>query len=227
MLALSQSSFCTLQSEICNRRRRRGFTLLELILVMVIIAIVAGAMVPALNNFRVGRGNANLATQLIGLASYARSQAASEGRTYRINFDDGNGAPGQGQFWLTYLADDGSYQPAAGDYGQKFSVSPGTTMQVTVEAQANSNMTIPANVQQASISPNPPVQDPNASSNANNQLMQNVRDPKDGTYVEIQPSGRTDQVVVTLTDRTGGSIRVGCPSATETFHVLQPGEMVQ
>src|SRR3954451_5735592 len=76
--------------------KARGFTLLELILVMAIIAIVAAITVPSFRTFAIGRNSQNTASDIIGLTNYARTQAASEGRVYRLNFDTTNGA-----FWLT------------------------------------------------------------------------------------------------------------------------------
>ena len=117
------------------------------------------------------------------------------------------------------------YQPAADDYGDKFTVSTGAKLAVTVDPSANSIMTTSANVTQTSIQPTPAVQDPSASSSTPNQLMVNARDPKDGNYVQFGPDGRTDEVLITVTDRMGGSVQVGCPSATEQLHLLKPGEM--
>lgn len=201
---------------------RSGFTLIELILVMVILAVVSGAMVPSLTSFRIGRANVNTADQLVALANYARNQAISEGRPYRLNVD-----PAGGQYWLTAAGDAGVYQPAANDYGDKFDVSTGARLSVQIDPSPNAQMTVPVNVTQTAVQPTPAVVDPNATSGTPNQLMVNSRDPKDGQYVQFGPDGRTDEVVITVTDRTGASIRVGCPSATEQLHVLKPGEMVQ
>jgi Tfp pilus assembly protein FimT len=179
-------------------------------------------IVPKLVNFRIGRSSANTAQQLVSLANYARTQAVAEGRTYRMNFD-----ANAGQFWLTAADDSGVYQPAPGDYGQKTAVADGAKMSVTVDPTPNVQMTLPATVQQQAITPAPPVADPNATSSQSNTLMANQRDAKDGTYVEFEPSGRCDVAIVTLTDRLRDVIRIGCPSDTESYHVLAPGEMSQ
>ena len=202
------------------RQRRSGFTLLELILVMLIVAVMAAVMVPKLVNFRIGRSNANTAEQLVSMANYARTQAIAQGQTYRLNVDAANG-----QFWLTVADQNGVFQPAGNDYGQKISAAPGTTMEFTLDPTPNVQMTLAPSVQQQAITPTPPVQDPAATSSQSNTLMANQRDPKDGSYIEFEPSGRCDEAIITLTDRLRDVIRVGCPSETESFHVLAPGEM--
>ncbi len=201
-----------------NRHFPAGFTLVELIVVMVILAIVAGVVAPSLSHFRMGRSNANTANQIVALAQYARTQSASEGRTYRLNFD-----PDHGEFWLTAQGPSGTYDPPNGDYGQHFDVSDGVRMDLNINPQANAQMTVPSTVNQVTVQPPPPVADPEVSQP--NTLMQNVRNPQDGQYVEFQPGGRTDSAVIKLTDRGGAVIEVGCASATEMFHVLSPGEM--
>jgi prepilin-type N-terminal cleavage/methylation domain-containing protein len=201
-----------------SRHYSPGFTLVELIVVMVILAIVAGVVAPSLSRFRLGRSNANAANQLVALASYARTQSASEGRTYRLNFD-----PDHGEYWLTAQGPSGTYDPPDGDYGQHFTVPDGVLMQIKINPQANSQMTVPSTVNQVSVQQAAPVADPLVTQP--NTLMQNVRNQQDGQYVEFQPGGRTDSVLIELTDRTGSAIQVGCASATEMLHVLSPGEM--
>jgi type II secretion system protein H len=196
----------------------KGFTLIELIVVMIILAIVSAVVVPSLTSFRIGRANNNTAMQLVGLAQYARTQAVAEGRTYRLNFD-----LAQGQFWLTAADDTGVYQPASGDYAQRISIADGARMDVNVNPQPNTQMTIASTVQQNAVQLPPAVADPQVLQP--NTLMQNARQQQDGLYVEFQPSGRTDPGLIKLTDRQGSLIEVGCLSATETFHVLSASEM--
>jgi prepilin-type N-terminal cleavage/methylation domain-containing protein len=194
-----------------------GFTLIELIAVMLILAISAALVAPSLMNFGVGRSNNNTATTMLGMAQYARAQAESEGRTYRLNFD-----PQAGTFWLTAQDDNGAYVAPGNDFGQRCQIPDGAKMDVQINPQANVQMNIPSTIQQNPVQLPPAVQDPTVSQA--NTLMQNQR-PDGNAYVEFQPSGRTDTALVKLTDRLGGVIEVSCASATETFRILQPGEM--
>jgi prepilin-type N-terminal cleavage/methylation domain-containing protein len=197
---------------------RPGFTLMELILVMVIIAILAMAIVPSLSNFRIGRANANTATQLIALSQFARTQSISEGRPYRLVLD-----PDRGTYQLLAEDDSGVFQPAQGDNGQTYSIDKGVKMQVMLQQAPNAQMSISADVQQDAVQVPLAVADPTVQTP--NTLMVNRRDVKDGTYVEFEPSGRTDTVRIILTDRLGSPIRVGCTNPTDVFHMLDSNEM--
>src|SRR3972149_3661562 len=73
---------CNMQSE-----RSVGFTLLELILVMVILSTVLAMAAPSLRGFFASRQIQDAAAQILALTQFARSQAVSEGTTYRLNFD--------------------------------------------------------------------------------------------------------------------------------------------
>src|SRR5208282_4789621 len=110
-----------------QRSNLRGFTLIELILVMVIISFVAAAVVPLLRGFAAGRRTADSARMILALAQYAHTQAEAEGRAYRLNFDDSAGT-----FWLTADHDDGTFQAPTNDFGKKQTVDAGVTMQVDI-----------------------------------------------------------------------------------------------
>jgi len=102
----------------------RGFTLVELILVMAIMMLVAGGIAPSLRGFGAGRRGADAATLVLSLANYARTQAASEGRIYRLNFD-----PPARALWLT-AEERGTFEPPTGDFGKHFDLPEGVEMAV-------------------------------------------------------------------------------------------------
>ena len=104
-----------------------GFTLFELVLVLVIIAIALGVAAPALDNFAHARVPGNTAAQFVALAQYARTQAISNGTTYRINVDVPNR-----RWFLT--KDDGTSNFVADDskFGQPFTLPDGITMDCSV-----------------------------------------------------------------------------------------------
>lgn len=94
--------------------RRTGFTLIELILVMLIVAVIMGIVAPSLRNFLYGRKTANAANMILALAHNGRSKAIMEGRTYRLNVD-----PNSGTYWLD--AQDGAdFRELGTSSGQHF-----------------------------------------------------------------------------------------------------------
>lgn len=70
-----------------RRRHPAGFTLLELVLVMLIMCIIVGMAAPSLRTFGEGRRLDNAAAEIVGLTQWARTQAISESTTYRLNID--------------------------------------------------------------------------------------------------------------------------------------------
>ncbi len=70
-----------------RRPRNFAFTLLELMLVLVIIAVCVTLAAPALRAFAHGRGLSNTAQDLVSSLHYCRVQAISEGTTYRLYLD--------------------------------------------------------------------------------------------------------------------------------------------
>src|ERR1700744_5175693 len=74
------------------RGTRLGFTLLELVLVMVIIVIALSIVAPKLTGFSRGRQLHDAADQFLSMTRLARSQAATNGTVYRITIDAQNGS---------------------------------------------------------------------------------------------------------------------------------------
>ncbi len=111
------------------RALRCAFTLMELVLVMVVLAIVAGITAPSLRGFGINRQTDNAATLIVTLADYARTQAIAEGRTYRLNID-----PDARAFWLS-VQDSGAFVEPSNDYGRHFELSAGLEIQTNLTPQ--------------------------------------------------------------------------------------------
>jgi prepilin-type N-terminal cleavage/methylation domain-containing protein len=107
-----------------------GFTLLELILVMVIISVVLSMAAPSLRGFFSSRKAHDAAAGILSLIRYARSQAITEGRNYRLNLD-----PGEGAYWLT-ASDAGGYAALDTELGRKFLLPEFTTMELAMDDDA-------------------------------------------------------------------------------------------
>jgi len=97
-------------------RPAAGFTLLELVLVMLLVSLLMGLAAPSLRGFILGRKSADAAAQLIALAQYARNRAVSSGSNYRLNLDTAEGA-----YWLT-VQKGVDFQELGTEFGRRFSL---------------------------------------------------------------------------------------------------------
>ncbi len=107
--------------------RRKGFTLIELILVLVVLAVIVTTVTVSMRNFARGKEASNTAVQLVAIANYARSQAISDGRTYRLTFD-----PQANTYRLT-AQDGGNFVDLGTEWGQTFKI-PGD-LKIAVQTQ--------------------------------------------------------------------------------------------
>jgi prepilin-type N-terminal cleavage/methylation domain-containing protein len=194
----------------------RGFTLIELIMVMAILVLVASVIAPNLRGFGIGRKTNDAGRMILAMTKYARTQSESEGRIYRLNLDESGGAA-----WLTADNGGGGFTAPTNDFGDRYSLPEGVRMSVTVNPQANAQLNVAANVQQQTVQGPAPLE---GGGGAPNTLMQNQHDP--GTaYVQFQPGGRTDPATIHLTDTLGHTVEVTCQSATEAFAMTSPGQV--
>ncbi|HSU68525.1 MAG TPA: GspH/FimT family pseudopilin [Tepidisphaeraceae bacterium] len=109
----------------------RGFTLLELILVMAILAVVVAMVAPSLSVFANGRQTNYAASRIVSMAEYARTQAINEGRIYRLNFD-----PSARACWIT--AQNGPvFQDTSSDLGGRAEASEGVIIRTDIQAQSD------------------------------------------------------------------------------------------
>ncbi|MBW1914667.1 MAG: prepilin-type N-terminal cleavage/methylation domain-containing protein [Deltaproteobacteria bacterium] len=104
-----------------------GFTLLELVLVMVIVCTMLGIAAPSLRGFFASRRTHDASSQIIAMTRHARSQAIVEGRIYRLNLDTG-----EGSYWLTVM-DQGVFRKLFNEFGRTFLVPDGTEIELEKE----------------------------------------------------------------------------------------------
>jgi len=114
-----------------RRGLRGGFTLLELILVMVIICTVLAMAAPSLRGFFASRQTTDAAAQMVALAQYARAQATAQGTTYRLNVDTQ-----AGKYWLTSQTA-GAFVALPSEFGRVFLLPEGTRAEWESPAEAS------------------------------------------------------------------------------------------
>ncbi|HEY1922426.1 MAG TPA: prepilin-type N-terminal cleavage/methylation domain-containing protein [Tepidisphaeraceae bacterium] len=196
-----------------TRQKNPGFTLIELILVMVIIAIAAGIVAPALATFTAGRAIDNCSRQILALAQYAHTQSISEARTYRLNFDESSR-----QYWLTADSGAGTFDSLKGDFSQRYTAPAAMQIKVDITPQPNTNLLLPPNIQQQQV-PQSGTALNGQQAGAAGSIMQNLH--SQGTYIEFQSTGRTDPATITLTDSSHHTKQVVCATPTEMFQVVE------
>ena len=101
-----------------------GFTLIELVLVMVILCTVLGMAGPSLRGFFSRRQIDDTASHILSLTQFAKSQAVCEGRTYRLNIN-----VERRTYWLT-VQDQGVFRDLNTEWGRVFRLPPDISMLV-------------------------------------------------------------------------------------------------
>lgn len=193
----------------------RGFTLIEMLIVMVLITIMVGTIAPRLVDFAAGRRGNDAARSLVAYAHDARTEAISEGRFYRLNLD-----PSGRQFWLTTQDDStGQYVPPSGEFGKKYSLPDGVNMTTDIVQQSDGcyvtflpSGRVDLGATQSSAPP--------AAQGIGGQAAPAPAAAAAGTTATLGDSAKIE-----LTDSRRRTTTVVCESETELFHIVQPGEV--
>ena len=115
-----------------DRSRAGGFTLLELIAVLVLISTVLAIAAPSLRGFVHGRQTADTDARILSLTHLARSRAATVGAVHRLNVDSQTGT-----YWLT-MQRQGAFVEIDGGHGRRYRLPAGAAAALDVPADEES-----------------------------------------------------------------------------------------
>jgi prepilin-type N-terminal cleavage/methylation domain-containing protein len=107
-----------------RRCRGAGFTLLELIVVLGLVAVLLGLAAPSLRGFFASRQTADAAAQMLALTQLAGTRAVAQGTVYRLNIDLTSGT-----YWLT-VRQAGTFVDLSCEFGRRFQLPEGTSIHV-------------------------------------------------------------------------------------------------
>src|SRR5687768_2486798 len=91
---------------------RHGFTLLELVLVMLLITTMLAISVPSLRGFVGNSRERDAIAQLVALAQYAKARSAADAKVYRLNLVGAT-------YWITVMEGE-SFVRIGSDLGATF-----------------------------------------------------------------------------------------------------------
>jgi type II secretion system protein H len=111
-------------------RSEAGFTLIELIVVMLLLAIAALFVAPSMSSFIRGRSLNFEARRMLSLTHYAQSRAVSEGLPVLLWFNPANSTYGV-ELQGGYAAGDDRPQQFTADPGVAFSINANETLPVS------------------------------------------------------------------------------------------------
>lgn len=104
-----------------QKKNRVGFTLIEVLLVVLLLGILLGIATPRMASSFSGMQLSTGSKDMIALARYAWQRAVLDEICYRINFDKANG-----KYWLTYqkelLTDPEKFQHISGSLGKIYNL---------------------------------------------------------------------------------------------------------
>lgn len=109
-----------------GRANPGGFTLMELILVLLLLGLAASMTAPLLGSFTRGRTAADAGGHLLAIIQYAQDQAIITSQAHRVNVDLDKGV-----YWLT-VSKNGPFSRISSEIGRDFQLPEHLTL--TMEA---------------------------------------------------------------------------------------------
>jgi prepilin-type N-terminal cleavage/methylation domain-containing protein len=178
--------------------RPGGFTLIELILVMLLLTIIVGTSMPSLTGFLGWSGSRDAVEQIVAMTQYAKSKAATDAKTYKLTV---NGT----SCWLEVQEGEVFNRVENDDLAKQIDVPEGAIVEFVPNTNNNNN---PANSMSSPTS---------YAAQSGTPLMAN-----DG--ILFYPDGRTSPGVIRYTSPAGAAVLLASPSPSESFRVMSAQE---
>lgn len=111
-------------------RKRPGFTLIETVLVLLLIALVLAMAAPSLRGWSRGTKLRDAADRFAAVTQWARMQAAAEAVIHRLEID-----PSGGTYRVVRVVGQ-VVEPVDGEFGRTISMPDGVSLQLTTNSGA-------------------------------------------------------------------------------------------
>jgi type II secretion system protein H len=184
-----------------RRMRQPGFTLLELILVMVIICIVMAMASPSLHGWSRAGVLRDATDELIAFTRMARTEAVTTCKIHRLCVEP------EGGYYLMVL-EGGQFVPVASDFGHPRRLPEGIRVELVKQQQAQLQQGQQNQRQQRNQRYDPSRQ---------YQLYQE-------NSVDFFPTGRTEMARFRVISDQAGVTEITCASPAEPFEVVNTGD---
>jgi prepilin-type N-terminal cleavage/methylation domain-containing protein len=178
-----------------------GFTLIELVLVLLLLTIIVGTAIPSVKGFLGWSRSRDTIAQIVAMSQYARSKAATEAKTYKLGADGTT-------CWLEVQEGEAFNRVENDELAAPIEVPEGAVVEFVPSTKTNNTAGITSSSTYAAQQ---------SSSAASAALT-----ARDG--ILFYPDGRTSPGAIRYTSPAGVPSILASPSPSESFRVMSAQE---